>query len=84
MKLGNWSLLLVVALIAAACVVPVSTPAEPLAEPAAEEPAAAPTAAPEAKEPVKLTYWHIGGLLTEIEVARDETEKWNASHPDIP
>jgi ABC-type glycerol-3-phosphate transport system substrate-binding protein len=83
MKLRTWSLLLVVALVVAACVVPVSTPAEPPAEPAVEEPDAAPTPTPEVKEPVKLTYWHIGGLLSEIEVAKDETEKWNASHPDI-
>jgi multiple sugar transport system substrate-binding protein len=93
MKFRMWSLLLVVALMVAACGGPASTPAAPTSAPTAAPaaptsaptaaPAAEPTATPVPKEPVKLTYWHVGGLLTEIEVARDETEKWNASHPDI-
>ncbi len=82
MRLRAWSLLLILAIVLAACApVAAPTPVPPEATAAAAPTSAPATAAP--KEPVKLTYWHVGGLLTEIEVAKDETAKWNAAHPEI-
>ena len=35
------------------------------------------------KEPVKLTYWHIGGLLSEREVVKKWVEEFNNTHPGL-
>lgn len=48
-------------------------------------PVPTPTAVPPTPvpKPVKLTYWHIGGLFKEIEICKRMTEEFNKTHPDI-